>query len=286
MSELKVNKVSPSSGTGVQLGDSGDTITIPSGATITNSGTATNFGDSFGLSNNQIALKDNSGNLGGLSIGTAGQVLKVNANANGYEFGAASGGSSDIVEIGSATVSGASSGSVTDIDIQPTYDSSLYYMYKVVGWVDTHSADALRCRLLDTSNNPVTTSSYKYVRHYGKQVTVTGGTATGGSAGGNGGGDNKWDLSTFAPTFFQGYALSNFVYYHTPQGWGSGWSNNGYKWMWGWHALQGSGNDLPSPQAFTGRFEGSSAQHSGLRFSFLFAGSVKDAEIRYYGFKK
>ena len=43
-SELKVNKVSPESGTGVQLGDSGDTITIPSGATITNNGTASGFG--------------------------------------------------------------------------------------------------------------------------------------------------------------------------------------------------------------------------------------------------
>ena len=34
MSEIKVNKVSPRSGTGVQLGDSGDTITVPSGASI------------------------------------------------------------------------------------------------------------------------------------------------------------------------------------------------------------------------------------------------------------
>jgi|10_taG_2_1085330.scaffolds.fasta_scaffold37662_4 hypothetical protein len=42
--EVKTNKVSPTSGTGLQLGDSGDTITIPSGATIANSGTATGFG--------------------------------------------------------------------------------------------------------------------------------------------------------------------------------------------------------------------------------------------------
>lgn len=42
--EVKTNKISPTSGTGLQLGDSGDTITIPSGATITNSGTATGFG--------------------------------------------------------------------------------------------------------------------------------------------------------------------------------------------------------------------------------------------------
>ena len=43
MSEVKVNKISPRSGTGVQLGDSGDTITIPAGATLANAGTATGF---------------------------------------------------------------------------------------------------------------------------------------------------------------------------------------------------------------------------------------------------
>jgi hypothetical protein len=43
-SELKTNKVSPATGTALQIGDSGDTITIPSGATIANSGTATGFG--------------------------------------------------------------------------------------------------------------------------------------------------------------------------------------------------------------------------------------------------
>ena len=47
MSELKVNKVSPRSGTDVTLGDSGDTFTIPAGATITNSGTANGFGEAI-----------------------------------------------------------------------------------------------------------------------------------------------------------------------------------------------------------------------------------------------
>ena len=45
MSEIQVNKISPQSGTSITLGDSGDTFTIPSGATITNSGTATGFGE-------------------------------------------------------------------------------------------------------------------------------------------------------------------------------------------------------------------------------------------------
>jgi len=60
MSEIQANKISPATGTGLTLGDSGDTltltaganltlggssstITIPSGATIANSGTATGF---------------------------------------------------------------------------------------------------------------------------------------------------------------------------------------------------------------------------------------------------
>jgi hypothetical protein len=44
MSTLEVNKITPSTGTGITLGDSGDTFTIPSGVTLANSGTATGFG--------------------------------------------------------------------------------------------------------------------------------------------------------------------------------------------------------------------------------------------------
>jgi hypothetical protein len=45
MSEIKVNKISPRTACGTTtLGDSGDTITIPAGVTITNSGTAAGFG--------------------------------------------------------------------------------------------------------------------------------------------------------------------------------------------------------------------------------------------------
>ena len=44
MGTLFVDKLDPQSGTSLEIGSSGDTITIPSGATITNSGTATGFG--------------------------------------------------------------------------------------------------------------------------------------------------------------------------------------------------------------------------------------------------
>ena len=45
MSEIKVNKISPRTACGTTtLGDSGDTISIPAGVSITNAGTASGFG--------------------------------------------------------------------------------------------------------------------------------------------------------------------------------------------------------------------------------------------------
>jgi|TARA_Y100000004_G_scaffold150184_1_gene172393 hypothetical protein len=57
MSEIKVNKISPRAACGtVTLGDSGDTFTIPAGATITNAGTANGFG-ATGAVNWQTSIK-------------------------------------------------------------------------------------------------------------------------------------------------------------------------------------------------------------------------------------
>jgi hypothetical protein len=55
VSTLNVDKVDPSTGTTLELGTSGDTINIPSGVTIANSGTATGFGAVLtGSTNNTI----------------------------------------------------------------------------------------------------------------------------------------------------------------------------------------------------------------------------------------
>ena len=66
MATLFVDKIDPQSGTALEIGSSGDTITIPSGATITNNGTQTGFGGdntpSFGatMSADQNNLSDGS----------------------------------------------------------------------------------------------------------------------------------------------------------------------------------------------------------------------------------
>ena len=57
MSEVKVNKISPRTNCGtVTLGDSGDSFVIPSGVTITNSGTAAGFGSTGEVSWNTTKI--------------------------------------------------------------------------------------------------------------------------------------------------------------------------------------------------------------------------------------
>ena len=83
MSEVKVNKVSPRSGTGLQLGDSGDTITIPSGATLANSGTVTGIPTSAltgTIATAQIA--DDAVTLAKMAPGTDGNIISYDASGN------------------------------------------------------------------------------------------------------------------------------------------------------------------------------------------------------------
>ena len=54
MSKLEVDAIEPQSGTTLTLGASGDTITIPSGATLSNSGTATGFGKVLQVVQNRL----------------------------------------------------------------------------------------------------------------------------------------------------------------------------------------------------------------------------------------
>jgi hypothetical protein len=64
MATLFVDKIDPQSGTALEIGSSGDTITIPSGATITNNGTQTGFGGAntpafFAYDTSAQSLSDN-----------------------------------------------------------------------------------------------------------------------------------------------------------------------------------------------------------------------------------
>jgi len=78
MSEIKVNKLSPRSGTAVTLGDSGDTFTIPSGATLAIAGSVTGF-TSAGIDDNatSVAITINSSEQVGIGTTSPASLLDV-----------------------------------------------------------------------------------------------------------------------------------------------------------------------------------------------------------------
>ena len=76
MSELVTNKITPGTGSSdtVTLGDSGDTFSIPSGATIANSGTATGFLPAAGTSGNVLT---SNGSDWASAAADGGKILQV-----------------------------------------------------------------------------------------------------------------------------------------------------------------------------------------------------------------
>jgi len=76
------------------------------------------------LANKEIAFKTNAGAVDGIPIGTAGQFLKVNSGATGYEYGAVS---SDYVKL----AKGAVTSDASYLEINGYFDDSIYHCYKV-----------------------------------------------------------------------------------------------------------------------------------------------------------
>jgi hypothetical protein len=96
MSEVKVNKISPRSGTTVTLGDNGDTISVPTGVTLDTSNSTVTLPDgsvtNAKLANSAITINGSSVSLGGsttIETGTSWQSTIVTGTlsavaGNGY----------------------------------------------------------------------------------------------------------------------------------------------------------------------------------------------------------
>ena len=168
MSEVKVNKISPRTACGtVTLGDSGDTFTIPSGATINNQGTAVNFG-ATGAASWDTTVKTTgftavSGvgyfvntTAGAISVnlpaGTAGDVVAIKDYANTFDSNACT-----LVQNGSDKIGG-----LTDNVVLSTEGIAitLVFIDSTQGWLVTDDG-------LQSSTPPP--AAY---------VTATGGTIT------------------------------------------------------------------------------------------------------------
>jgi hypothetical protein len=83
MSTIEVNKITPvSGGTAIQVGESGDTITIPSGATLANAGTATGF-------ENHFATTGFSAYIGSTQTCTSGAETVLTFDTERFDLGSA-----------------------------------------------------------------------------------------------------------------------------------------------------------------------------------------------------
>ena len=91
MSEVKVNKISPRSGTGVQLGDSGDTITVPSGAILTTTNATVNLPATTTVSTELKTNKISPASGTAFTLGDSGDTFTVPAGATITNSGTATG---------------------------------------------------------------------------------------------------------------------------------------------------------------------------------------------------
>ena len=173
-SEIKADKISPASGTSFTLGDSGDTFTIPSGATIANAGTATGFGE-----DNTPYFSAKGSGTQTASTGTD-TVCEFNTlvdsldsasgfNTSTYKYTVQSGGAGLWYLRAGFYFSGASSFSESNqvqIQLQKNdtdfMNANVYYGGQTDGWVYTHSlaklsvGNTLRVRVYQNTGGNVT----------------------------------------------------------------------------------------------------------------------------------
>ena len=109
------------------------------------------------LQNKEIAFKTNAGALDGIPIGSAGEFLKVNSGATGYEYGAVS---SDFVKLATTTVSSG----VGYIDVDNVFNQSGYNSFQIdIKQVQPATADALYFRFLNNSDgSEYSTGNYRW----------------------------------------------------------------------------------------------------------------------------
>ena len=241
MSEVKVNKISPRTACGtVTLGDSGDTFTIPSGATITNNGTQTGFGRTGTVD------WDTSIHTGTVTAAT-GKGYFVNTTSGGITVNLPAAAVGSIVAV-SDYASTAASNNITVAPngtdkINGVNDSfaistaglavTLVYADATRGWKSVTGSDAdstgvipgfITATVSGACNTLTTSGDYKIAKFLGPgtfcvsaagnpagsdtlTMTAVAGAAGGGARQGGGGGAGGLTVGQLVPVSIQGYPI-------------------------------------------------------------------------------
>jgi len=170
MSEVKVNKISPRSGTDVTLGDSGDTFTVPTGVTLDTSNSTVTLPDGS-VTNAKIA--DSTIQLAKLSAtGTKDATTFLRGDNT---FSAVD--SPAIVKLQTQTASSASSITFTSTYITTTYKK--YYLDYTNVIISSDGGNISATVSYDNGSNYVT-SGYYYHRIFSNSGTASNSLASSG----------------------------------------------------------------------------------------------------------
>ena len=134
MSELKVNKISPRSGTTLTLGDSGDTLTIPSGAKLSGVGTVSwqttvkTAGFTAASGEGYFVNTTSGGITVNLPAGSAGDIVAFKDYANTWDSNAVT-----VTPNGSDKIGGSNANATLNTESQSV---TLIFVDSTKGWLD------------------------------------------------------------------------------------------------------------------------------------------------------
>jgi hypothetical protein len=171
MSELKTNKISPATATSLTVGESGDTVTVPSGATLNVSNATVNFPNTVTASTELKTNKISPASGTTMTMGDSGDTFTIPSGVTFANSGTATGFGGALTKISSTTFTNQASFAITT-GIDSTYD---VYIFKFIDYNpatdNTHLT--FQCSTDGGSNyNTTLTTTVFYARHYESDASV------------------------------------------------------------------------------------------------------------------
>ena len=163
MSEVKVNKVSPRTGTDVTLGDSGDTFTVPSGATLTTTSATVNLPATTTVTTELKTNKISPASGTAFTLGDSGDTFTIPAGATIANSGTATGfPAGSLVKLASTTISSG----VAAVSFNSTYINSTYDNYRIIAYGLSTATDNQDIALIMSVDNGVSFATHKGMFNY------------------------------------------------------------------------------------------------------------------------